>query len=171
MATAQPKHSQPNAFDATVLRDCFHHVLGAGRIIAASGRQKRRDERLVPFQDTEDEALHLASTRFTSLQRSGNKASRTVRRGLNTTTQPMGSTANWARTAWRIRRLMRLRTTALPSARGHVNPKREEHSAAKPLVQNATKNRLEMRAPDWYVDRNSADRTTRFALGRDSGAN
>lgn len=154
-----------------MLYDRFHHVFGTSRVITASRRQKRRDEGLVPFQDTEEDRLHLANARFTSLQRSGNEASSAVRRGLKTKTQPCARAESSADTAARMRLLIRFRTTALPRARGQVKPKRDGSSVEAALLQNATKKRLETRVPAWYVDRNSDDRTTRLALGRDSGAN
>ncbi len=102
---------------------------------------------LVPFQDTEEDYLHFARTRFNSERRSSNPASSTLRRGLMTIIQLSGKATSSCRTASRILRLIRLRTTALPKARGVVKPNRTGFCVSPPLRQNATKKRVVRRDP------------------------
>lgn len=113
--------------------------------------------------------MHLAKTRFSSQQRSVNPASSTLRRGLKTIIQLSGSVASSCRTASRMRRLIRLRTTDFPSARGVVKPILEVCGQISILRQKATKKRLVRREPRLYVSRNSELRRTRLSLGSDSG--
>jgi hypothetical protein len=58
-----------------------------------------------------------------------------------------GITLNWLRTASRIRRFSRLRSTALPKLRGTVKPNRAGIAAVPFRKQNAAKKRLVMRTP------------------------
>ncbi len=124
VAAAQPLHTQPHALNGSVFFDRLEHVLGACRIISASGRQERRDHQFVALEGHGYDCLHLANNRPTSRRKSSNGASSTLRRGLKTIFQLSGSRSNWDRTASRIRRFSRLRVTAFPNARGTVKPKR-----------------------------------------------
>lgn len=147
VTSTKPQQTHPHTLHRAMLRDCFHHVFRTSGIVAAGGRQKRRDKELVPFQDTDKNPLHLAKTRFTSPRSSLKGASRTVRRGLKTITQPVGSDANSLRTVSRSRRRIRFLLTALPSARGTVNPNRDTSAGSLLRRQKATKKRLVTRAP------------------------
>lgn len=147
VASAQSQQTHPHTLYRAMLSDCFHHVFRTSGIVATGRRQQGRDKKLVPFQDTDKDSLHLVKTRFTSLRNSTKGASRTVRRGLKTMTQPAGSDANSLRIVSRSRRRIRFLWTALPRARGTVKPSRDK-SAGLPLrKQNTTKKRLVTRKP------------------------
>ena len=122
---AQPLQSHPYAAYYPVLCNGFTHVLRASWVISAGRRQERRNKELVPSQEDDQDCLHRANIRPTSRHKSSNGASKTERRGLKTTDQFAGRPSNCERTACRIRRLIRLRCTAFPTARGTVKPKRE----------------------------------------------
>ena len=149
MASAQSSQAHPHALYRAMLSDCLHHVFRTSRIVAAGGRQKGRNKELVPFQDTDKDPLHLAKTRLTSPRNSVKGASRTVRRGLKTITQPVGRDASSLRTVSRSRRRIRFLLTALPSARGTVKPKRDTLVGSLLRRQKATKKRLVTRTPLW----------------------
>jgi hypothetical protein len=140
MTAAKALQAQPYSFRGSVSFNRFAHVLGTRRMEAAGGGQERRNQTLVPAEG-EDEAspdtsvepevsveaavrAHLIKRRLTSVCSSVKRQSRTFRRGLNTIDHSGLSDASSSRTASRIRRLMRLRTTALPSAFGAVKPTR-----------------------------------------------
>jgi hypothetical protein len=139
MATAEPFEAHPYSSQRATLRYGFHHVLGAGWIVAASRGQERRNKNLVKSESGDQDCLHRANTRPISRHRSLKGASRTVRLGLNTTAQSVGRVSSRVRTAARMRRLMRFRYTAFPTARGTVNPKREGRFASSLRRQNAAK--------------------------------
>ena len=122
MTAAYPPHSHPYPSWNSIFFNGFHHVFGAGGIKAAGGRQERRDKLLIAAKHGHYCSLHRINTRAVSRHRSGKDASRTERRGLNTMNRLGRSKKSWDRAAARIRRLMRLRTTALPKARGTVKP-------------------------------------------------
>ncbi len=125
MALRQSLHTQPYASRAAIVPYGVQHVLGAGGTETTGRRQPGRKRHFVQPQQKYQTPLHLANTRPTSRHRSSYGAVKTVRRGLNTTAQSFGRTVHCVRTASRMRRFMRLRNTALPSARGTVKPKRD----------------------------------------------
>lgn len=121
--TAQKaSRSEVYAADGTVFLDRLAHVFGAGRVEAAGGRQKRREKALVGAQQKDQDLAHRSTTLSTSRFNSSNEASRARRLGLMTISQFGPISGIRTRKASRTRRRMRLRTTALPSARGTVNP-------------------------------------------------
>src|SRR6185312_8747309 len=122
VTAAYPPHSHPYTSCDSVFLNGFHHVLGAGGVKAAGRRQERRDKTLIAAKQHHYCSLHRVNTRAVSRHSSWKGASRTERLGLNTIDQFGRSNDSWERTAARMRRLIRLRTTALPNARGTVNP-------------------------------------------------
>ena len=101
---------------------------------SADGMQQRRDPAPVDDQAFETSARRLppflsafstvAKILDTSSCNPANSAVSTVRRGCSTTSTSRVSKARFRRTASRMRRLMRLRSTALPRTRPAVRPTR-----------------------------------------------
>ena len=129
---------QPAAAQRAVALDGFHRVLRAGRHKAAGVRQHRRDESLVHPQARIAAACFISPRSATrarcaasrkprryfadSVRRNGKVS--TLFRGLNTTSTGPSQAGGDSRTASRMRRLMRLRSTAPPSTLPTVNPTR-----------------------------------------------
>ncbi len=124
MTAAEPFCAEPDAAKEAVSLYRLHHVLGAGRVETASGRQPRRNPPLVHAQQS-DHDPHRAKTFSTSPSNVSNGTDSAALRGLKTTSHPGGRRSSRSRAASRIRRLMRFRRTDLPSARGTVSPMRE----------------------------------------------
>src|SRR5260370_26734675 len=87
------------------------------------------------------------------------------RRGLMTISHPAPAKCRCSRTASRIRRLIRFRTTAHPRARGQVNPTRIA-SCSLFRRQKAAKRGPENLAPLSYTLRKSLERRMRALLGK-----
>ena len=122
----------------TMLVDCLHGINGTSGVKSAGRRQHRRNHALIDLQDGDEEVSHGAGSvgtglvwdsrrcsnfstcRSTSLQ----GASSSAFRGLNTKSKPNGKRSLLSLTHSLSRRLIRLRTVALPSALGQVNPNR-----------------------------------------------
>jgi len=151
MAAAQALHAEPQTAPGTEPFNRFPHVIRAGRIETAGGRQKRGHSRLIYAQKadqgrTQSCLEHLLNRRSISRSRSANGHSIAARRGLITTDHGWVSCAKRWLTASRNLRRSRLRTTALPMARGTVKP------MYGPLRsgwhrQNAAKSELAERVP------------------------
>jgi hypothetical protein len=132
VAATEAFEAQPHTFGRTVRADGFGHVVRAGGVVTAGRGQQGRDHMFVPAEEQEegggDGAAVVTGSRvkylFTSACRSVNTQSSTFRRGLKTIDHSELSAASSSRTASRSRRLIRLRTTALPRARGAVKPTR-----------------------------------------------
>ncbi len=139
MAAAEPLHAHPHATQHSMPGNGFHHVHRTRRIVAAGRRQKRRNKQFVTLQNANQDSLHRANIRPISRRRSSKGASRTLRLGLKTMDQFSGEAWSSLPTASLIRRLMRFRRTALPSARGTVNPKREDTTPHLLCKQKAAK--------------------------------
>lgn len=120
---------------------------------------------LIKTKETDYEFLHCENTLVTSRSITSFDALRIALRGLNTTSQPAGSSAKCSRTASRTSRFMRLRTTAFPWLRGTVNPIRRSSSPA-PRRQNAVSQWDVTREPSSYTRRNSLDRRIRADFGK-----
>ena len=82
--------------------------------------------------------LHFENNLSTSRASSAGAASSAARRGLNTISQCGSTSPNLSRTTSRNRRRIRFLTTALPKARGVVNPTLGP-SALSVRKQNAAK--------------------------------
>jgi hypothetical protein len=94
--------------------------------------------------------LHFSMILPVSRQSSSKEASRTVRRGLKTRAQSGAKRSNCSLTASRMRRRIRLRTTALPMARGKVKPTWGTRFGSPVLRrQNTAKYRQLIRNPVW----------------------
>jgi len=135
MAAQQPRGRQQASANNAVALDGLNRILRAGGNEAAGMRQHGRDNSLITPQYELHRLLHFCSpvrarcaasrrARVTSFTNSAKGILPTLFRGLNTTS--MGPSQAWAdnRTASRIRRLMRLRSTAPPSTLPTVNPTR-----------------------------------------------
>jgi hypothetical protein len=123
-------------------------------------------------QQKQDYGLHRAATFPTSLRRASKGTSANERRGLKTMLQPGANKCCSSLTASRIRRRTRLRTTALPIARGVVNPNSGPQRGAQPVSggsgvrsRNAAKLGLVMRVPSSYTLRKSRDLRMRELFG------
>ncbi len=165
MTTGEPPDAPPGSVNNPVSLNRLAHVVRARRIKAASRRKKRRDPGFIKPQDKNQGPAHRRNMRSTSFSSSVKGADITERRGLITMDH---CGLNWwslLRTASRTRRLMRLRTTALPSARGTVKPIRGP-AASGSHIQKATKNCPENRLPCLYTRRKSEDRRRRTRFGK-----
>lgn len=100
----------------------FPHILGTGWVKSAGCGKQRRQKSLVTAKCYDEELAHRSNTWPTSASISANGRSSTMRRGLKTKLQPTGKVGRLSLTASRTRRRIRLRRTALPKARGVVNP-------------------------------------------------
>lgn len=143
----------------------LHHVFRARWTKSTGSGKQRRDGELVQSQGENYEALHRENSLSTSRSRSVNPAARTLLRGLNTTEYSGPNLPNCSRTVSRNRRLIRFRTTALPSARGAVKPTfgPPDPSSAR---QNAEKYGPVIRIPCLYTFRKSTDRRIRASFGK-----
>ena len=133
MTAAEAFQAKPHARPGSMNRDRLAHVVRAGGVKTACRRKERRNQSLVRGDESDEDrarcpgnpaSLHRKKRRRTSACSSLNKQSRVVRRGLKTMDHSGLSWASSRRAASRIRRRIRLRTTALPSARGVVKPTR-----------------------------------------------
>src|SRR5947208_2329375 len=123
MTTAKPFQTQPYPFRCSMKQDRVAHINGAGGMKAAGGGQQGRYQAFVEVEAAGDEAGgNRWNRRLTSARSSGNGQSKLLRRGLKTIDHSGLRNSSFKRTASRRRRRMRLRTTALPRARGVVKP-------------------------------------------------
>ena len=174
MATEQPPHPLPNAAKHTVSFDRFHHVFRTGGIKTASGGQHGRDPALIHTKDSQRAGrggahwsdrrrwrrvalraiqrckLHVSMTFWRARSISLNVAFSTGRLGFSTMSHLDANSLRWSRNASRIRRLIRLRSTAFPTALGTVRPRRGAFvppGSAGRARQKAANNVLETRKP------------------------
>lgn len=151
VAAGKTFQSQPAAAPYAEALNGFARIIRAGRIEAAGGRQEGGHSSLVYAQNA-DQGLpdsipeQRRKSFMTSCCRVGKGQSMDERRGLITMDHGEPSWPSPRRTASRKRRLMRLRTTAGPSARGTVKPMRgpAESGSSK---QNAAKKGPATREP------------------------
>src|SRR5882762_7214681 len=134
VATKQTKrrHRTPAQHAETLNR--FLGILRASGDVTAGGQQPRRQQPLINSQERDDGSFHLpppadfcktvSKARPTSFTTTANSALRMTRFGFITTSIGGALTGRVIRTASRIRRRMRLRSTAPPSARLTVKPMR-----------------------------------------------
>ncbi len=149
MASQQSPASQQSSDNRSMPLDRFHRVLGAGRNEAAGIRQRRRYPSLVGGQHPLQTPLHsscafgsrarcIASLRprSTSASNSSNGNRKTDFRGLNTTSTGPLSEGHAKRTASRILRLIRFRSTEPPNTFPTVKPTlSEQHSPAASVLR------------------------------------
>jgi len=170
MTTRQPAQSHPQATDRSIPFHRFPHVVRTARIEAAGRGEQWRKRDFVQPQHPDHEPLQRKKRRSTSLCSSGSGALRAFNRGLMTMDHWGFSRSRAKRTASRNRRLMRLRTTAGPRARGTVKPMRGPEQAS-PLPspsgkQKAVNRGLANREPRSYTLRKSCDRSRRTRFGK-----
>jgi len=122
MAATEPLQAEPDSLHRPVELNRLTHIFRAGRMEAAGRRKKRRDHALVDDEESDESRLQRAKRRRTSVCKSVNWQSRVLRRGLNTIDHSEFRESSSSRTASRMRRRIRFRTTAFPSARGVVKP-------------------------------------------------
>ena len=154
MAAKNASHGQPGAAQRAVSLHRLEGILRAGRHEAAGIRQHRRDPPLVTPQCEFHRRLHLRSAfvagfsggasrarstaktkpRATSLATSAKGSASTDLRGWNTTSTGASTAGHEVRTASRMRRLIRLRSTDPPSTLPTVNPTRSELTLTAPSV-------------------------------------
>jgi hypothetical protein len=125
---------------------CLAHVLRACRVEPAGRGEQRRDSNLIDSQGYDDRPLHRRKSLSISRSSSGNGTSFAFLRGLMIIEHAGFSRFRQIRAASRTLLLMRLRTTALPSARGTVKPILGPRSSPV-RVQNAVKQELEYLTP------------------------
>jgi len=165
VAFRQTLHPHPEPARRSMGFHGFDHVLRAGGMKTAPRRQQRRDPSLIDTQSAENKCPnhrcdcsgwdpHLAITFKSARSTSAKLATVAARRGLTTISQPAARLVRCNRKASRSRRLIRLRTTAPPSARVAVTPSREPgggsrspDSAPARARQNAASNGLDTRKP------------------------
>jgi len=150
MAAAEPFQPQPDAAQDTVSRDGVHHVLRTGRPEAARRRQPGRNGCFIKSQQAEnDHARHRSISLSNCRVNSANGASAAARRGFRTMSNAGSICFNRTRSCSRIRRRIRLRITAFPTARGIVKPMRGPSSrlVAEGRNRKATKYGHEKRLP------------------------
>ena len=146
MAAQQPPKGEPCAAQRSMGGDGDLGILRTGGLELAPARrervQRRRNPAPVKREQSKKNAGHtpgLAATaccvraasdlaceriRTTSASSFVKSTSRTERRGCRTRSKPTGSRSTWRRKTSRIRRLMRLRSGALPSTLPAVSPTR-----------------------------------------------
>ena len=146
MAARQPAQPHPDSLGSAVTLHGLAHIVRTGRKIAAGRRKEWRNQELVPAEGAVDKPLHRRNRRSTSRCSSTMGASKALRRGLMTMDHCGLNRSRWRRTASRTRRLIRFRTTALPIARGTVNPIRGP-SGCGSRTQKAAKRGPENREP------------------------
>ena len=132
VAAQHPPQSESGSPKHSVVDDSGHGIFRAGGLKAACARnpadgvKQRRDpaaDRLQACPSCFSPAFStMAKILDTSLCKPANSTVRTVRRGCSTTSTSRVSKARFSRTASRMRRLMRLRSTALPRTRPAVRP-------------------------------------------------
>jgi len=141
----QPRDRKASPAPGAMELDCFQGIFRAGGNEPAGVRQHRRNPPLVTAQGELDGCLHFrfplagcpscasrarwtanCNPRATSCATPANGRSRTDLRGLNITSTGPSCAGHELRTASRMRRLMRLRSTAPPRILPTVNPTRSE---------------------------------------------
>jgi hypothetical protein len=167
MAAQQPPQAQPNSTQHTVFIDRFEHVFRTGGRKTAGRRQPRRHDPLVKTQSSDYCFLHCATSRSTSRRSSSTGAAIAGRRGLITISHSGATSDSRTRSASRILRFTRFRSTAFPKARGTVNPSRGPSSDSRcTRRQNAAKHRPVNRFPSLYALRKSEVRRIRALVGK-----
>jgi hypothetical protein len=170
MTTRQPAQSHPHAPDRSVPFHRFSHVTRTTRIEAARRGEQWGKRDLIQSQRPDHEPLQRWKRRSTSRCSSGKGALRAFNRGLMTMDHCGFSRSNVKRTASRNRRLMRLRMTAGPSARGTVRPMRGPEQVSRrsnpSRKQKAVNKGLDTREPRSYTLRKSCDRSRRTRFGK-----
>lgn len=172
MTSAEPFQAEPDAARRAVPGDGVHHVFRAGGTETAGGWQPWRNGHLVKTQNAEyDHARHRSINLSNWRVRSAMGASAAARRGLRTISRVGSICSRRTRSCSRMRRRIRLRTTALPMARGIVNPILGPPSriAAVPETaecrsRKATKYGHEKRLPLSYTFLKSTDFSSRLFL-------
>jgi len=132
MASQKSPSRHQTAAERSVALNRFRRVVRTGRHIAAGRRQRGRNPPLVSPEQPQHDKYHFspnffaiaAKARLTSSNRTGNSTVSTDFLGLMTTSTAVFSARRSKRTASRKRRLIRLRSTAPPSNRPTVKPKR-----------------------------------------------
>ncbi len=134
MAASDPPHRQPAPLDRPVLADRLIAIVRARRDKTTGGRQHPGEGQLVQADQPHQQISHTASlsnparrnTRPTASSTWWKDASRIGPRAMKTTSHPtaISSFRSLIRTDSRIRRLIRLRTTALPIRRPTAKPNR-----------------------------------------------
>jgi hypothetical protein len=122
MTSRQTPQSHPHPFGRAVSLDSFTHIVRTGRVKAARRGQPGGHTKLIYADGPRYDPLQRRNRRSTSRCSSCVEASNALRRGLMTMDHWGFNRSRWKRTASRTRRLIRLRTTAFPRARGVVNP-------------------------------------------------
>ena len=118
MAARDALHPHPDSARHPIAANRFQRIFRAGGIEAAGRRERRRYEELISAQQGYGAALQRRKSFSTSRWISANGASNAFLRGLMTSELCGSNSWRRRRTASRTRRRIRLRTTALPSARG-----------------------------------------------------
>jgi hypothetical protein len=165
MAAQQSFQAHPDPSRRAVFFHGLTHILRTCRMKPAGRRQQRGETNLVNPQGYEDSPLHRRKSLSISRSSSGKGASFAFLRGLMTIEHCGLRRCRQSRAASRTRLLMRLRTTALPSARGTVNPILGPCSSAV-RAQNAVKQEPEYRTPCSYTLRKSEERNRRTLFGK-----
>ena len=180
VAAGDADKAEANSTERAMTGDSFHHIFGASGAETAGGGQHGGDAAFIETEKGDGQPLHFRKSLSTSASRLGKGAVCAERRGFNTMSQPGFNCSLRSLIASLIRLLMRLRITALPSARGVVKPKRDskvcgeagawETSSSGParsrLRQKAAKNGQVSRTPVSYTLRYSAFFRIRADLGR-----
>src|SRR5271165_4311230 len=133
MAAQQASNGKQASANYAVTLDGFHRVLRARGHEPAGVRQHRRDKSLIAPQHKLERLLHFCpvprarcaakrKARATSSTSTAKGKARTLFRGLNTTSTAPSHAGHESRTASRIRRRMRLRSTDPPNTLPTVNP-------------------------------------------------
>lgn len=122
MAPGQAPKTKPDSAPHAVAANRLGHVDGTGGMKPAGVGQQWGEPPFVQTKNGDYQVPHTRKTLSTSRLNSVKGAAGTALRGWNTRSRPAAKWANSSRTASRIRRRMRLRTTELPSRRGTVKP-------------------------------------------------
>jgi hypothetical protein len=190
LAPQEAPQRQPRALKHAEPLSGFIRILGTGWLEPAASRKQHRQIGLVKAQGKQSRAhsntsrgrsrilggtgrsLGLGRRALYGFDRSVSKSAVSVANGALATlpfgcmtmSHPTGISKRWQRTISRIRRRMRLRTTAPPRAFLMLKPKRLCGSWF--TRKNTVKWELERRFPVLYTASNSPRRTNRAARGK-----
>jgi hypothetical protein len=170
MAAEQPAQRQPAAARYAVAPDGCDRVPGAARLVAARGAQHRRERELVDANHSRGQPLGtpshrggcahfqhppLSASRSNAAVNSGDRSSPAAGRALTTKSMRSRISPRVVRNHSRTARLTRFRTTAFPTLRLTLIPRR------RPLAPSATQR---IKAVD--AARLPHCRTCRYSLGK-----
>ena len=177
MTACQATPSQPGPLDAAMHLHGLERVRRTRGVVPAHLAVERADRQAIELQKTDQQVLHpccpphsgkiRARHRSRSRARPADEEPAAAGRARITIRHPGGSGLIRARNRCRNRRLTRLRTTELPTARLTTSPK--TGSPAPPVISGASTSPLSVRA--WTTsDRDAARRPRRVTSRKEEAS-